>query len=229
MKLKMAIITVVLIIISSISSISAAPYSAMLTGAVQVDQTTSYYCGPATAQIVLQWPGSSWYVDQVRQQDLASSEELNCVSPNYDTAWYYSGNDINTYVMSKTLNGRKGYTAYYPYTYGYPRPTITFSGVRTRVLTTIGDNSMAIAASGESYGDEGDMGHLPGYPTYSIGHWICAKGYDTNGYDVFIADPAASPAVSFGDDVDPQYWLDLYSFTTFLQNNTHGIIQNTAP
>lgn len=170
----------------------------------QQPQTTSYYCGPATAEEVL---GTRGYSSS--QSTLAGNSYLKT---NYygETPW--SG----PRVMGPTLNNLLN-TGWY-----IPVDGLGVSGGFTTStwesdLTFDVDNGWAIA--GNVYEYAGGV-HLPGHPVnQNIGHWIGIKGYTNYGADTTYADSVYNaPTVWFYRSVTSPYSTISSSDMTTLLN-----------
>ena len=231
MKKRIGVLLLVFILSVTGNILSASPASNILFNVVQRPQQTSYYCGPAAAQSVLQWSPGTGETNLTVQNLLAS--ELSTVNPG-GTGWYQiDGSTLSDYRMRVVLNARKptGAPSYYPYTFGSlgSRPALTQDGGRWAILYTVGDNSRAIAADGISTAT--GNAHLPGYPVSSIAHWIVVKGYtnyaNSSGDTICIADPAKSPYVSFSPSIAAVYYMSLNKAYNF--SSAFGLMQNTVP
>ena len=148
---------------------------------VHVNQIKSYYCGPASAYMMLSYMGLSASVyngAKLSQTNLASSTYLR-TEANGATTWR-SG------AMAIGLNRWRGGTFYVQVN----RPTAAV--VRAALTNDIGNVGLPIAA--DTVEIEG-LTHYNGHPlNQTIGHWIVGYGYQQSG------------AISFWQDPSPPYF-----------------------
>lgn len=158
------------------------PVSANSVNLIQQPQTTTYYCGPATASEVLGVRGVS-----KSQSFLAGSSYLN-TDASKDTPW-------NPYVMHPTLNTLLN-TAYYVAVDGSAVGGGFTTSTWEQDLKYDVDNGWAIAGNIVEYANTDP--HLVGHPrTMTIYHWIGIYGYSNNGGYTKYADSVSG---------DTQFW-----------------------
>ena len=160
------------------SESSTRAFTNILSGVTFYRQEEYYYCGPATAYIILKRCG----VPNITQDSLA--DELETSSAR--------GTPFTSHKMEEVLNDRNTYTGInYIATSKGSRETMTDFTSRFKsavVLNT--DNNDMMAMDGLSR--YGAAGYMSNYPTNEdIYHWLGICGYNYNGDDFYLVDPAS--------------------------------------
>lgn len=171
-------------------------------------QLEYYYCGPATALMII----SSKIATTLKQQSLAN--DLGTTTSG--TAWYLSnGNTYTQYPMYNTLKKYLG--SMYNYV---PSPTgvagenpLSIDDIKYRVTFTI-DQGYSLAFNGNS--PSTGVGHLPNYPKEAVAHWAVANGYKFNGDIITLTDPASNYNYKF-ELVPPMYDVGIATIQAFLK------------
>lgn len=149
----------------------------------QQSQTTTYYCGPASASEALSARSIS-----KSQSTLAGNSYLN-TSPQYGTGWG------PPYVMPTTLNDFVG-SGFYEAVDAYDSQTDnTTSTFESDLLTDINSGWPVVIGIAEFANTDP---HLVGHPRdLTIYHWVAANGYFSSGADV-----------NYDDSIhgDTQFW-----------------------
>lgn len=170
------------------SRVATSSTSGMVWGLTQVTQSNHYYCGPATAKMIIDDAISG----TVSQGTCARS--LGTTSAG--TAWRSNG----SYPMRNTLNSLIGTNFYAAYSAG----TNDVSKLTGKVTSTI-NSDWGIAANiySPAYGTY----RLPGYPANkTIEHWIAIDGYYDRGNTIHYADPAyGAGSVSWSGNITSPY------------------------
>ncbi len=193
------------IIASCLAALPLTITPARLLSSFQIPEDPDYFCGPATAAVVLiddnviigpngeqlsREPSEFWYDQAV----LASSTYLNTINDG-GTNWYENGKS----PMADTLNAWvSGYSAWYTVVNG--------SGVGGGFSTSYmsgaieSDISTGWAVASGMYLVPGNT-ELPGYPNLNItggyiGHWIPLVGYYDNGNYIQYADPVYGSSIN---------------------------------
>lgn len=190
------------------------PSSCFVSNSVHYPQDKSYYCGPATAQMLLHVHGV-----EKSQSDLAGDLYLE-TDKRGETPWFIENHtDTNDCLMSRTLN--KLQSVYY-----IPSPFrdaagkgLTLDQCKAYVMSAV-SSGHCVAVCGTSYAS-GDS-HLPNYPNYSVGHWLVVDGYYSNGAYMYILDPAKSSAVSWSNNIIATYPISAEKFKAFV--GSKGIV-----
>jgi uncharacterized membrane protein len=153
-------------------------YTAKAVSMTQQRQTTTYYCGPATASEVLRTRGVS-----VSQSTLASNTYLHVIhDPNNRKTW---GTSWNPYVMGPTLNTLTNSSWYSAVNGTGVRGGFTSATWQADLGFDI-DNGWAIAGNIVEYAGGA---HLVGHPgDKTIYHWIGIYGYSSSGASTRYAD-----------------------------------------
>ncbi|MGW1766729.1 C39 family peptidase [Streptomyces sp. NPDC002073] len=143
-------------------------------------QATGYYCGPATAAMMIKSVNGSiksrYNGNAFTQQNLANSAHMDTTRQGM-TDW-------GTKKFVTGINRWRGENWYVQ----VPRPTPTLA-VKT-MLHSIGENGMPIAADTVEFAQGR---HYNGHPTNrTIGHWITAYGYSSSGATSKWADPSTT-------------------------------------
>lgn len=170
----------------------------------QKTQEQNYYCGPATAQELLQYKKGTLY----SQSSLASS--LRCTS---ETPWY-DGLGATGYPMADTLNAYINTSWYVPY-----GTSVTDSQFRYDVIMDI-DNGYGVA--GDALEVPGGP-HLVGHPNTTIYHWFAIDGYYSYGANIWYMDSVAGcTKISWSSGVPAYSSMDYSTLARIV--NGRGII-----
>lgn len=177
-------------------------------------QINSYYCGPATASMIL----SLTTAGTPTQAQIAASTYLGTTSSG--TPWFSGGADATAspdyYNMMRGLNkwqyNRNGR---YDWQYTvYPYNTVaTDSGYVERIKSTI-YMDYAVAINGHSDASSTAENHIPGYPNIEVGHWLVCYGWSGSNY--YFADPAAG--IAGFENVSSKYPVTQSKMLAFISN-----------
>lgn len=132
-------------------------------------QKNSYYCGPATASMILKWRGKS-----MSQSKLAGKEYLK-TDDEGATRWTKK-------VMAPTLNGVLKGTRY------RTLQSPSLSVLKGTFINTIGDG-YPIAIDTVEYPNGAHYNNHPNRSTV-IGHWIVGRGHESDAKTLKFLDPA---------------------------------------
>ncbi len=167
----------------------ATGYTSRNLGVTWVRQEQSYYCGPATALMILKYRGftSSAYVSGVSlsQYNLAGSAYLKTNSQGYTTTWLYADSGYTLNDMSRGLNR----WAYGTLSGGFAPDKIDSSSELKDIVGYSIDASRPFAVS--TY-EAANGAHYNSHPvSREIGHWVVVHGYNSSGATTLVADPAS--------------------------------------
>lgn len=194
-------------------------------------QTNNYYCGPATAWMMLDSLGlyTSAY-DHAALGAPGSPALSTLANTTYletdkwqETPWMVSSTD---WPMGQSLSAWWSGSYNSGYYNQLASPSVETERVDTKYDVAAG---YPLALNTTEYNGSGY--HLPGHPTsgywYSwgpIGHWIDNNGYQNNGYIVEYQDPATyfDPPRYTGWNVQSDNFVNLTDINTLVQN--HGIV-----
>lgn len=158
-----------------------------------VQQAKNYYCGPATAYMILKYRGftkSAINQASLSQTALAGANYLKTESQGYTTTWTYYDSGYTLNDMSRGLN-QWAYgmlqSAFWPYRI-YSADTLK-EGFRYSI-----DNNKPFAASTYEKPNGARYNNHPSSRTGEIGHWVVIYGYEASGGTAKVADPAAGMA-----------------------------------
>lgn len=195
---------------ASVAATVAAKESNRIVGILQVPQEKSYWCGYAAMKSLLDYEGVV-----LSQREIANKTW----TPNDACPWYKAnGNSRDQFPVPNVLQELTGFY-YAPYPFGGAGATnLTASMITPKIVSTI-NNGHGLLACGESYRTYDKEGsRLPGYPAWSVTHWVAIDGYRAYGDEVWIVDPVAnSGVVSWSDDINKYYSISadrLASFAT---------------
>lgn len=76
--------------------------------------------------------------------------------------------------------------------------------------------------SGNSEIAASENSHMPGYPSYSVNHWLAIYGYASSGATIYVVDPAKSSYVSWGGDISAKYTVSSTKMAAYA--SARGII-----
>lgn len=169
-------------------------------------QWNNYYCGPATARMIV------WRKKSCPTQD--GFAVMAYLGTDYygETHWSRgNGSSLSHYPMATTLNQFYIGVSYVPRPYPAQGTILTEVNMRSTFVAST-DRGDAIAFAGQSI--SGAASYMPGYPSGTIGHWLTADSYVSYGYSIEVVDPA-SGLPGFGG-VPPKYTIasqKLYDFS----------------
>lgn len=189
----------------------AQPYSssssAKRLAIFQVPQERDYWCGYAAMKSLLDFEGVN-----MTQEEIANMVS----SPNSSCPWYtIDGTTLSQYPVPKVLRELTGF-----YYIAFPlnsagATVLTESDIKPKVVFTI-DHGHGLLACGQSYRRYDREGsRLPGYPEYIVTHWVAIDGYQSDGSEVWIVDPAKSPVVSWSDSISKYYLVSAEKLASF--------------
>jgi len=165
---------------------TAATYKTLAVTWVQ--QQTDYYCGPATAYMILKYRGfstSAYAGESVSQNNLAGASYLKTNSQGLTTTWPYSESGYFINDMSRGLNRWTIGTL----TGGYSIDQLGSSAELQNIVGYSIDASRPFAVS--TY-EAKNAPHYNKHPlTHEIGHWAVVYGYESSGATTKVADPAS--------------------------------------
>ncbi|NLE81138.1 MAG: hypothetical protein GX610_16445, partial [Rhodococcus sp.] len=142
------------------------------------DTRSGYYCGPATAYMMLKFLGYSTSKHNsshsLTQDRLASSTYLNTITVKA-TKWDSKVMETGIKAWTKDALRYRQINA----------PTVAV--VKGKLINRIGRNGQPFAADTVEF--TGGK-HYNGHPNRTIGHWIAAKGYTNSGNTATWVDPA---------------------------------------
>lgn len=164
-----------------IASIPITPPASRALAVSWVQQSNSYYCGPASAYMILKFLGystSKFNGVALNQANLASSAHLNTDAAGA-TTWASKR-------METGINRWSGDALYYTQVNAPSTATVT-----GKLVNRIGRNGQPFAADTvEMVGGY----HYNNHPNRTIGHWIVASGYSGSGATSTWKDPASGLA-----------------------------------
>ena len=171
------------------SEIETYATSNILPGLVQTSQSESYYCGPATASMIIADKRST-----PGQYALATA--LGTTSSE-GTPWRKNA----AYPMATVLN-KYLYTDWY-----IPYPAVSNDSTRlTNCVVYSIDSGYGIAAN--VYEPVGGTYRLEGHPSdRNIEHWVAIDGYSSSGSTIHYAEPVyKAPSISWYKSVTNPYY-----------------------
>ncbi|MDQ2085465.1 C39 family peptidase [Herbivorax sp. ANBcel31] len=173
----------------------------------QIPQANSYYCGPATAEIVLR---SHRVLKD--QHDLA--DELD--TDNFGgTPWFIS--DSIGYPMKNVLDDNIDEEDYH-------NVSANPSAESLATLTRLCVNNWEHAIAANMYIEPSDEDRPAAYPGgIRIAHWVAVRGYANDGDYIQWAEPAYNSPVSWSDQIEEP---NLYTTKEILAScvSSRGII-----
>lgn len=163
---------------TNVTAAAAAPASRTLT-ITHRPQALNYYCGPATAQMILSnYPTSKWD-SAARSQSVLATDTYLQTNTRGATTW--ASNRMSA-TLHRWINGNTTSKLQFV-TWGKP----SGSSYSTAIKTSIGKTGLAAAVGTV---ERANAPHYNGHPNRLIGHWIAAYGYTAS--SVSYADPASS-------------------------------------
>lgn len=172
-------------------------------------QINDYYCGPATAVMIL-----NDFMEAPEQSEIAGSDYLRTIEGE-GTPWYSGSTQTSLYYfnmgygLNKWQYDKTGGTAF-----SY---TVCNSGDKEEYIDKIMDTlstGYAIPLNGRSR--SGVSGHLS---KYSGGHWVVVEGYTNSGSSFKIVDPAAG--ITGFENIPQKYITSKSSVQNYI---SYGII-----
>ncbi len=187
----------------------------------QQKQYTSYYCGPATAEEILNYLGVTTgpHGESLTQGHLGGScaKGYLCTDQEGGTDWYYNADYPRP--MKNTLTDWSGYQYYVE--------TDMNQWVST-LLSDI-DTGFPIASNVREWKDtDGGQYWLAGHPsngTYTSGHWVAVHGYKNSGNTTYYADSVHGTTFwSWSGSVPAHSYIGNLAFKWLMSNNSRGFI-----
>lgn len=167
----------------------ALPVHRSIKAVKQKAQTRSYWCGPATLQMLAMASGST-----ISQSTAASRLKTTSNGTN----WYAgSGN----YPMERALERYSGGFDYTPQNLAYTPSKKDVQTFRDRLRADVAVQQRGIAGNAV---EVRNGPHLNGHPNRTIYHWIAVRGYDDDGATTRYADSVAGSNISWAAPV-PRY------------------------
>lgn len=179
-----------------------------LSNSIHYPQDEYYYCGPATAKMMLHIHGIN-----KTQSFLAGSNYL-CTDAYGETPWFISNHtDTNDCLMAKTLNSLQ--SVYYitsPFGANAGKG-LTVDQCKAYVMSAVSSgHCVAVCGTSQASGSS----HMPNYPNSVIGHWLVIDGYYSNGAYMYILDPAKSSKVSWSNNITARYIVSAETLQAFI-------------
>lgn len=194
---------------------AAQPVAARVEGwnvvsVVHEPQAKSYYCGPATAVMIIRQRGvTSRSGRNLSQAELAKPDMLN-TDAHQATRW-------TSNVMASTLNWWTGRLLNpWPYTAsGAP------SAAELKMIAVY-DIDIGYSFANETYEVGGSLrfNHHPS--NRNIAHWTVTAGYNSSGDNLWVYDPAKSSAVSWSGPLDANFKISTAQFAGLM--GSHGVV-----
>jgi|GEM_PF-1555136 len=180
----------------------AAPTSRTI-GIVYTGQQKSYYCGPASAYMIL------------RQRSIVASRDgrgLPLTQSSLATNFLYTERDQETSWASQNM--ANGINTFSGWDWGYYQAqSPSVATVQGAFTSTVGTNGRLLAADTVEFLNGA---HYNGHPNKTIGHWLVGYGYAGSGATTYWADPSTT----FYPNASQTFSAATASFTsTYLQTN----------
>ncbi|WP_369371542.1 C39 family peptidase [Promicromonospora sp. Populi] len=176
----------------ALSAVSAVP-DTLLLPTVHQAQAKSYWCGPATASMIVKYKGKTHTQTTMARVEYLKTEE------NGATTW---ASGLMTVGLNKALA-----TAQYQQVQA-PSAT-TLKGAMVDSLNALYPVALDTV---EFAGGQ----HYNGHPVdRTIGHWIVGNGYSNAGSTLQFMDPATS----YYPDAEPTFALSTTGMAVYLQSN----------
>lgn len=169
-------------------ALQSAKASSKTLGVTWVQQQQSYYCGPATAYMILKYRGftkSKPTGVSLSQYNLAGASYLKTNSQSYTTTWPYYDSGFTLNDMSRGLNK----WAYGTLSGGFGIDQISSPSELKNIVGYSIDASRPFAVS--TYEKPGEAHYNNHPPSREIGHWATVYGYSSSGGTTKVADPAS--------------------------------------
>ncbi|MFE5899864.1 C39 family peptidase [Streptomyces sp. NPDC056488] len=189
------------------SATAATAASSRVLAVTHYAQARSYYCGPATGAMMIKmidgFISSRYNGNAFSQENLANSAHMDTNAQGW-TDW-----SSKKFIFG--LNRWRGENYYVQIP--SPAPDNAVNAMRH----SIGDNAKPIAADTVEFAEDRHYNNHPRDKT--IGHWIAAYGYHTDGrYGKWV-----DPSTSVWPDVYKSFEYNTRDFTaTFLQSNGYA-------
>jgi len=168
---------------------AALPVHRSIKAVKQKAQTRSYWCGPATLQMLAMASGAT-----ISQSTAASRLKTTSNGTN----WYAgSGN----YPMERALERYSGGFDYTPQNLAYTPSKKDVQTFRDRLKADVAVQQRGIAGNAV---EVRNGPHLNGHPNRTIYHWVAVRGYDDDGATTRYADSVAGSSISWAAPV-PRY------------------------
>ena len=152
-------------------------------------QSRSYWCGPATLQMLALGDGVKF-----SQKTAAKRLKTNGNGTNW-----YSG--AGNYPMERGLERSSGGFDYTPQNLAYSPSAKDVRTFRDRLVADIAVQRQGIAGNAV---EVRNGPHLNGHPNRTIYHWVPVRGYDDDGATTRYADSVAGSRISWAGPV-PRY------------------------
>ncbi|MEG1254844.1 C39 family peptidase [Clostridium sp.] len=173
--------------------------SGRLSSVVHQSQANGYYCGPATAAILIKARTGTSYSQSTMASSLRTTTD--------GTGWYDGGGKTG-YPMPDTINSYIGKTFYAKY--GTSIDPNTFK------LNVMYDIDLNYGLAGNAYEVVGGP-HLVGHPNEKIYHWFAIDGYANYGDTIWYVDPVAGcSAISWSSSVPPYSSMNYKTLATII-------------
>ncbi|WP_018131839.1 C39 family peptidase [Effusibacillus pohliae] len=175
----------------------------------QETQWNGYYCGPATAAMIIKSKQVS--TSQSETASLLGTESYK------ETPWSVGPSTSPSYPMRDALNYKLNTSWYVPY--GLPE-SVTTTTFKDHITF---DVDFDYGVAGDAY-EVPNGPHLVGHPvSQTIYHWFAIDGYSNNGDSTHYADPASGcSALSWGNNVPKYSTMSTSTVATIV--NGRGII-----
>ncbi|SEQ85697.1 Peptidase_C39 like family protein [Microlunatus flavus] len=155
----------------------------------QKAQSRSYWCGPATLQMLA-------LADGAKISQKTAAKRLKTTSSG--TNWY-SG--AGNYPMERALERYSDGFDYTPQNLAYTPSDADVATFRDRLVADIAVQRQGIAGNAV---EVRNGPHLNGHPNRTIYHWVAVRGYDDDGDTTRYADSVAGSSISWAAPV-PRY------------------------
>ena len=155
----------------------------------QKAQSRSYWCGPATLQMLAMASGTT-----ISQSTAASRLKTT----RNGTNWYAGS---GSYPMERALERYSGGFDYTPQNLAYTPSKKDVQTFRDRLRADVAVQQRGIAGNAV---EVRNGPHLNGHPNRTIYHWVAVRGYDDDGATTRYADSVAGSGISWAAPV-PRY------------------------
>jgi len=167
----------------------ALPVHRSIKAVKQKAQTRSYWCGPATLQMLAMADGTT-----ISQSTAASRLKTTSSGTNW-----YAGS--GSYPMERALERYSGGFDYTPQNLAYTPSKKDVQTFRDRLRADVAVQQRGIAGNAV---EVRNGPHLNGHPNRTIYHWVAVRGYDDDGATTRYADSVAGSRISWAAPV-PRY------------------------
>jgi len=158
-----------------------------------VRQAKDFYCGPATAYMILKYSGftkSKLDGAALSQSALAGSKYLQTDAKGLSSTWTFYDSGFTVNDMSRGLNQWAYGSVQNAY---YPQKVLTADSLKEAYRYSV-DNNRAVAVSTYEKPNGPRYNSHPASRTGDIGHWVAVYGYEASGATAKVADPASGMA-----------------------------------